>query len=190
MHQRLYIEKRPEFADDYALTERLKTRLDLTGLQRVRRLAVYDLYDCPEALLAAAISRVFSDPVSDEVRDALPKADFTLVIEPLPGQFDQRADSAMQCLRLLDDAFAPTVVTSAQAWLFEGDLNDDARAKLRQHLMNRRADLRVKLLADAAVYRERHTGRGGRDIDHHIAGLDRPGDTLFTDQHKHSSYQD
>ena len=108
MHQRLYIEKRPEFADDYALTERLKTRLDLTGLQRVRRLAVYDLYDCPEALLAAAISRVFSDPVSDEVRDALPKADFTLVIEPLPGQFDQRADSAMQCLRLLDDAFAPT----------------------------------------------------------------------------------
>ena len=136
MHQRLFIEKRPEFADDYALTERLKTRLDLAGLQRVRRLAVYDLYDCPEALLPAAISRVFSDPVSDEVRDALPKADFTLVIEPLPGQFDQRADSAMQCLRLLDDAFAPTVVTSAQAWLFEGDLNDDARAKLRQHLIN------------------------------------------------------
>ena len=136
MHQRLYIEKRPEFADDYALTERLKTRLDLTGLQRVRRLAVYDLYDCPEALLAAAISRVFSDPVSDEVRDALPKADFTLVIEPLPGQFDQRADSAMQCLRLLDDAFAPTVVTSAQAWLFEGTLDEAARAKLRQHLIN------------------------------------------------------
>ena len=71
MHQRLYIEKRPEYADDHALTERLKTRLDLAGLQRVRRLAVYDLYDCPEALLPAAISRVFSDPVSDEVRDAL-----------------------------------------------------------------------------------------------------------------------
>ena len=47
MHQRLYIEKRPEYADDHALTERLKTRLDLAGLQRVRRLAVYDLYDCP-----------------------------------------------------------------------------------------------------------------------------------------------
>ena len=150
MHQRLYIEKRPEFADDYALTERLKTRLDLTGLQRVRRLAVYDLYDCPEALLAAAISRVFSDPVSDEVRDALPKADFTLVIEPLPGQFDQRADSAMQCLRLLDDAFAPTVVTSAQAWLFEGTLDEAARAKLRQHLINP-IDSREKNLAETAL---------------------------------------
>ena len=150
MHQRLYIEKRPEFADDYALTERLKTRLDLTGLQRVRRLAVYDLYDCPEALLAAAISRVFSDPVSDEVRDALPKADFTLVIEPLPGQFDQRADSAMQCLRLLDDAFAPTVVTSAQAWLFEGELDDAARAKLRQHLINP-IECREKNLAETAL---------------------------------------
>ena len=150
MHQRLYIEKRPEFADDYALTERLKTRLDLTGLQRVRRLAVYDLYDCPEALLAAAISRVFSDPVSDEVRDALPKADFTLVIEPLPGQFDQRADSAMQCLRLLDDAFAPTVVTSAQAWLFEGTLDEAARAKLRQHLINP-IDSREKNLAETAA---------------------------------------
>ena len=150
MHQRLYIEKRPEFADDYALTERLKTRLDLTGLQRVRRLAVYDLYDCPEALLAAAISRVFSDPVSDEVRDALPKADFTLVIEPLPGQFDQRADSAMQCLRLLDDAFTPTVVTSAQAWLFEGTLDEAARAKLRQHLINP-IDSREKNLAETAL---------------------------------------
>ena len=43
------------------------------------------------------------------------------------------------------------------------------------------ADLRVKLLADTAVYFQRHAGSGGRNIDHHIAGLDRSGDTLFTD---------
>ena len=86
MHQRLYIEKRPEYADDHALTERLKTRLDLAGLQRVRRLAVYDLYDCPAELLDLAVSRVFTDPVTDRTRDALPEADYTLVIEPLPDR--------------------------------------------------------------------------------------------------------
>ncbi|SAY98523.1 phosphoribosylformylglycinamidine synthase subunit PurQ [Cardiobacterium hominis] len=150
MHQRLYIEKRPEYADDHALTERLKTRLDLAGLQRVRRLAVYDLYDCPAELLDLAVSRVFTDPVTDRTRDALPEADYTLVIEPLPGQYDQRADSAGQCLRLLDDAFAPTVVTSAIAWLFEGNLDDAAKEKLRAHLINP-IDSREKNLADTSL---------------------------------------
>ena len=150
MHQRLYIEKRPEYADDHALTERLKTRLDLAGLQRVRRLAVYDLYDCPAELLDLAVSHVFTDPVTDRTRDALPEADYTLVIEPLPGQYDQRADSAGQCLRLLDDAFAPTVVTSAVAWLFEGNLDDAAREKLRAHLINP-IDSREKNLADTSL---------------------------------------
>ena len=150
MHQRLYIEKRPEYADDHALTERLKTRLDLAGLQRVRRLAVYDLYDCPAELLDLAVSRVFTDPVTDRTRDALPEADYTLVIEPLPGQYDQRADSAGQCLRLLDDAFALTVVTSATAWLFEGNLDDAAREKLRTHLINP-IDSREKNLADTSL---------------------------------------
>ncbi|MDO4643477.1 MAG: phosphoribosylformylglycinamidine synthase [Cardiobacteriaceae bacterium] len=155
MHQRLYIEKRPEFSDSHTLTEQLKNRVGLTGLQQVRRLALYDLYDCPTELLQTAIQRVFSDPVSDEVREALPKADYTLVIEPLPGQFDQRADSAEQCLRLIDDAFSTTVVTSAQAWLFDGTLDNEAREKLKAHLINP-IDSREKNLAET-VLPQHHT---------------------------------
>lgn len=147
MHQRLYIEKRPEFSDNHLLCETLKTRLNIPGLQQLRRLSIYELYDCPNELLATALNRVFADPVCDEIHQTLPAADFTVVTEPLPGQFDQRADSAVQCLRLIDERFSQTGVSSAEAWLFSGILDEHARQKLKAHLINP-IEMREKNLAD------------------------------------------
>lgn len=136
MHQRIFVEKRPEFRDYQSLAEHLRTLLGIAGLNRVRVLSVYDCYHCPEALLEQAVTQVFSDPVADIAHDALPAADVSLLIEPLPGQFDQRADSAEQCLRLLDDAYANTQVTSAQAYLFYGDISEAEQQALKDYLIN------------------------------------------------------
>ncbi|UJF24981.1 phosphoribosylformylglycinamidine synthase [Suttonella sp. R2A3] len=136
MPHRLFIAKRPAFQRQAAHLERLKEQLNIPSLLSWQSVAIYDIHHCPEALLERAQSKVFADPVSDEVLDKLPESDFTLVVEPLPGQFDQRADSAEQCLRLIDSDFADTVVTSAVAYLFTGALNDDERERLRNHFIN------------------------------------------------------
>ena len=150
MSHRLFIAKRPGFATAAPLFAKLREQLHLPVLTGLDTLAVYDVHDCPPDLLPLAVSRVFSDPVGDESVDGLPSCDFALVVEPLPGQFDQRADSAEQCLRLLDGRFADTRVTSAVAYCFHGDLDAAAREALRAYLINP-IEAREKDLAQTAL---------------------------------------
>lgn len=150
MFTRLLIRKRRAFRDPPVAVATIRAQLSLPGLTAIETVSVYDLFDCPERLLDVAVARVFADPVTDKVIDSLPQAQRQLVIEPLPGQFDQRADSAEQCLRLIDPAFAQTTVRTAVAWLIHGALEDAGYARLKAFLINpietREKDLAVKIL--------------------------------------------
>ena len=84
MPHRLFIAKRAEFTHLTALASRLSHQLSLPELNAVRSVVIYDVHNCPESLLDTAISKVFADPVSDEVIDELPAGDFCFVVEPLP----------------------------------------------------------------------------------------------------------
>ncbi|MBV7434177.1 phosphoribosylformylglycinamidine synthase [Cardiobacteriaceae bacterium TAE3-ERU3] len=136
MPHRLFIAKRAEFTHLTALASRLSQQLSLPELNAVRSVVIYDVHNCPESLLDTAISKVFADPVSDEVINELPAGDFCFVVEPLPGQFDQRADSAEQCLRLIDEEFNDTVVTAATAYIFEGTFSAEEQQRLKDHFIN------------------------------------------------------
>ncbi len=136
MHQRIFIEKHLEFKDYQLLSNELCHLLAIDGLSHIRVVNIYDCYNCPESALELAVKQIFSDPVTDIIHSSLPEADFSLIIEPLPGQFDQRADSAMQCLAILDDAFKQTIVTSAQAYLFYGSFSEDEQQALKDYLLN------------------------------------------------------
>lgn len=133
---RLFIEKRPEFTHHHTLSETLKTVLGINTLTKLRLIHLYDCYNCPEELIELACEQVFADPVSDQIHSELPEADFTLIIEPLAGQFDQRADSAMQCLAMLDERLKSVDVTSAQAYLFYGELSEQDQQAIKDYLIN------------------------------------------------------
>lgn len=152
MFHRIYIRKRPAFRHLPFSLSKLCAQLNLPALKQLETIAIYDLYGCPEHALPQAITDVFSDPVSDEVIEELPSSDDILVIEPLPGQFDQRADAAEQCLRLLNSAFAATKVCTATAWLISGTLDAAARDRLKNYLLNpiesREKDLKITALPE------------------------------------------
>lgn len=150
MFQRLYIRKLKAFRSAPADIATLKAQLNIADLLGIETIAVYDLYEAPQAHFEQALRQVFADPVTDEVLEELPAANAIFVIEPLPGQFDQRADSAEQCLALLHPDFAQTTVRSAIAYLVSGQLNAEELERLKQYFINP-IEAREKNLEDKSV---------------------------------------
>ena len=111
MVYRVYAEKKPGFDHEAAaLYGELRSFLGIERLTGVRILNRYDVENIDGALFEKAVSNVFSEPMVDNVYRELPE--YTGVIfaaEYLPGQFDQRADSAAQCVQLLEQVERPDV---------------------------------------------------------------------------------
>ncbi|MDR1758710.1 MAG: phosphoribosylformylglycinamidine synthase [Bacteroidales bacterium] len=107
---RIFVEKKSDFqVEANSLMHELNRNLHLS-LTRVRLVNVYDIFNISPDLLARGASKVFSEPVTDMVYNTFDLHGLTYIaIEFLPGQFDQRADSAMQCLSLLDPLNKVTV---------------------------------------------------------------------------------
>lgn len=136
MIHRIYVEKKPAHAQDArALLHDLHDFVQVHSLKNVRILHRYDVEGIDDAVFSQAVETIFSDPTVDQVMEQLPQADAHLSVEPLPGQFDQRADSAELCLRLLSRVEDPRV-KSARVYLFEGQLSDEEQERLRAHLIN------------------------------------------------------
>lgn len=150
MFQRLYIRKLKAFRTTPADINTLKAQLNLADLLSIETISVYDLHHAPAEHLAQAVQQVFADPVTDEALKVLPNADFTFIVEPLPGQFDQRADSAEQCLALLHPDFANTRVRSAIAYLVSGQLDAEEQKRLKAYFINP-IETREKNLDDTAL---------------------------------------
>ena len=133
---RIFVEKYPEFrVEADSLLRDLNTNLSL-GLSGLRLLNVYDLFGFSEELLAKCRYTVFGEVVTDCVTDScdLEGHDF-LAIESLPGQFDQRAASAEDCVRLIDPS-ARVKIKSAKLLVFEEKLSDEAMARVRHYCIN------------------------------------------------------
>ena len=133
---RLYVEKKPSFAREAeALCAEFRGVLGIAGLERVRVLNRYDVEGLEAEALSACVGAVFADPCTDDVLEALPEAPHVLAVEYLPGQYDQRADAAEQCIELLLGRRRPTVRT-ARVYLLWGVLSDADLAAVRKHLIN------------------------------------------------------
>ena len=146
MVYRIYVEKKEALAQEArALCADLRGFLGIGGLQSVRILNRYDVEDIDEALFKKAIVNVFSEPQVDVtyrglVGDPVPfvtesPTQNIFAVEFLPGQFDQRADSAEQCIRLLSPGAAPRVA-SAKVYLLEGDLSQEDIDRIKTYVIN------------------------------------------------------
>lgn len=136
MVRRLYVEKRPGLAGDAkALLSDLRTLAGVTRLTGLRLLNRYDVEGLDEKLFAQCRDKIFSEPQLDLTYDALPACARAFAVEYLPGQFDQRADSAAQCIQLLAQCERP-LVRSAKVYLPEGDLTEADVEAIRKYVVN------------------------------------------------------
>ena len=137
--RRLFVEKKPQFAvEASALHHELREHLGLAALAGVRLVVRYDVEGLSERHLEAARWTVFAEPPVDVVFDEdlpLGPQETALAVEYLPGQYDQRADSAAQCLQLLSHGARP-VVAGARVYVFKGALGSGDLARIRTYLVN------------------------------------------------------
>lgn len=102
---RVHVEKKPGFdVEAQQLTNELRTILGIESLNNVRIINRYDVEGISEELFGQTIPTVFSEPQVDNVSIELPdvSGDTVFAVESLPGQFDQRADSASECIQLIE----------------------------------------------------------------------------------------
>lgn len=135
---RIYVEKRPGF-DIQA--EQLRTELTdilgVTSLTGLRMLNRYDVEGIDDRLFAAATPTVFSEPPVDLTYETLPADDGATVfaVEYLPGQFDQRADSASECIQLISQGERPAVRT-ATVYMLRGALSASDVESIKRYVIN------------------------------------------------------
>lgn len=133
----LYVEKRPEHAQSSAiLLADLRETLSLPELTNVRILQRYFVDGVSEEIFQQAIDLIFSEPFTETaVRSLEVDGVHAFAVEFLPGQFDQRADSASQCIAILTGEEAPPVA-SAQVYLLSGDLTAAQLERVKAYLIN------------------------------------------------------
>ena len=133
---RIYVEKYPEFqVEARSLLSELNENLQL-DLPSLRYLNVYDLFGFSEELLEKSRYSVFGEIVTDRVADECDLSGTRYIaVEYLPGQFDQRAASAVDCVRLIDPS-AQVSIKSSKLIILPGDTSDEAVAKIKKYYIN------------------------------------------------------
>ncbi len=146
MVYRIYVEKKKEFANEAAqLLSDAVSLLGIEGLRDIRVINRYDTENITEDLFRYAITTVFSEPQVDTASASLDtEGAYVFAVEYLPGQFDQRADSASQCIQIISQGDRP-LVRSAKVYALYGELSDKDIAEIKKYVINpveaREADL-------------------------------------------------
>ncbi|MBO6138293.1 MAG: phosphoribosylformylglycinamidine synthase [Lachnospiraceae bacterium] len=139
MVRRIYVEKKEPFAvKARELTEEFKNYIGIKADIRVRKLIRYDVENVGEEAFRKAETSVFSEPPVDilyEEEFEHESSDKIFGVEALPGQFDQRADSAVQCLEFLGCREKPVIAT-ADIYCISGDITRSELNKIKQYVMN------------------------------------------------------
>ena len=136
MVYRIYVEKKKGF--DHEAQNLLGEVHGLLGIQSVtglRLLNRYDVEGVSEELFRSCIPTVFSEPPVDDTCDHCPEADVVFAVEYLPGQFDQRAASASECIQLISQGERPTVRT-ARVYLLTGNPTEAELAQIKKYVIN------------------------------------------------------
>ena len=133
---RIYVEKKPRFqVEARSLREELNENLSLS-LGSLRLLNVYDLFGFTPELLERSRFRVFGEVVTDTVADEIDLTDSKYIaVEYLPGQFDQRAASAVDCVHLIDPK-ADIRIKSSRLLILDKDVDEETLAKIRHYVIN------------------------------------------------------
>ena len=137
MVYRVFVEKKKELANEAkALLSDARSLLNIAALEDVRVINRYDAENITRELFDYAKSTVFSEPQLDLVSEELELGDATVfAVEYLPGQFDQRADSAAQCIQILSQGDRPTVRT-AKIYALYGNLTAADVAEIKKYVLN------------------------------------------------------
>lgn len=136
--RRVYVEKKPDFAvQAKELKSEIKSYLGIKTLEEVRVLIRYDIENISDDTYGKAIHTVFSEPPVDFVYEESfdLKGGQTFSVEFLPGQFDQRADSAEQCVKLLNEKEEP-VIRTATTYVITGDVSSEQLTVIKDHCIN------------------------------------------------------
>jgi len=137
MVYRIYVEKRAGLDNEaVALKNEISTFLGIKSVERVRILNRYDAENITEELFLYSVGTVFSEPQLDLTYTSL-ENDGAVVFatEYLPGQFDQRADSAAQCIQLISQGDKPAVA-SAKVYMLYGSITEDELIRIKKHVIN------------------------------------------------------
>ena len=135
--RRVYVEKKPDFAvKAKELKHEVKHYLGIAADQ-VRVLIRYDVENVSDATYQKALQTVFSEPPVDDIYEENFDAEGGNVfsVEFLPGQFDQRADSAEQCVKLLNEDEEP-IIRSATTYVIKGDITEDELEAIKKYCIN------------------------------------------------------
>ena len=136
MVYRVYVEKKAELANEArALQHDLRAFLGIRSLTGLRLYNRYDLEGISRELFDYTVKTVLSEPQLDLVTDQVPQGDAVFAVEYLPGQFDQRADSAAQCIQILSQGERPAVRT-ARVYALEGVLTPQELEAVKQYVIN------------------------------------------------------
>ena len=137
MVYRVYSEKKPGLdVEAQALAQELRTVLRVEHLRTLRLLNRYDVEGVDRALFERCVHTVFSEPQLDRVYFELPRHEgAVLAVEPLPGQFDQRADSAAQCIQIISQGERPLIRT-AKVYALYGDLTPEQIREFKKYVIN------------------------------------------------------
>ena len=137
--KRIYVEKKPDYAvAAKELLENIHDYLGISGVSSARVLIRYDIENISDETYENAKGTIFSEPPVDMLyEEQLPVGDGerAFSVEALPGQFDQRADSAQQCVKLLSEDEEP-VIKSATTYLIGGSFSDDEFARIKSFCIN------------------------------------------------------
>jgi len=137
MVYRIYVEKKSGFENEArSLYSDITSLIGIKSLKKVRILNRYDVENIEKDLFDYAKNTVFSEPQLDLVTDTLSNdGAYVFAVEFLPGQFDQRADSAAQCIQIISKKERPTVAT-AKVYMLYGDLSDSEIAEIKKYVIN------------------------------------------------------
>ncbi|SHI41112.1 phosphoribosylformylglycinamidine synthase [Lutispora thermophila] len=137
--RRIFVEKKPEFAvESKALMADLKENLGIKGLEGLRIIKRYDVEGISHEVYEKAKFTIFSEPPVDYIYEEeleLDKKEKVFAVEYLPGQYDQRADSAAQCLQILGMGHKPEVRT-ANVIILKGNVSEEELSKIKSYYIN------------------------------------------------------
>ena len=137
--RRVYVEKKPAYAvQAKELKHEISSYLGIKSVTGVRVLIRYDVENISDEVFEKACRTVFAEPPVDELyQESFETAENSRIfsVEYLPGQFDQRADSAVQCVQFLDENSQP-IIRSATTYVIEGTVTDEEFEAVKHHCIN------------------------------------------------------
>ncbi len=156
MVYRIYVEKKAGFDHEArSLTKEVQDLLEIKSVDSIRVINRYDVEDIEKSLFDYSVKTVFSEPQMDNATESV-KTEGALVfaVEYLPGQFDQRADSAAQCIQLISQKERP-IVKTAKVYCVYGNVTEAELNQIKKHVINP-VEAREASLELAVTLKEKH----------------------------------